>query len=110
MTTVQRLRELLKAYASSEAPRERIALLRYALETAESLDVDKNDIEVLKARLRVISSTVNWEAFRSYALGKWEALKDAEYFKYAELLTELDDIAAALWHVAEAFERREVSL
>lgn len=109
MPSLERLRNLLREYASSESPRVKIMLLRLAIAEAMSLFPEARELlSEADAKVRQASTSVNWEAFRSYAgFGRWEALNDKDYFKFAGLIGALDSLAAALWHLAEK-EREEV--
>lgn len=93
---------LLKGYAESNHPRAKITYLRLALAKAMVIAPEyKEELKALKKRLQTISSQTNWEAFVSYSMGRWEAVKDEELFVFTDLMTELDDIAQALMTIYE---------
>ena len=108
MPSLERLRNLLREYATSESPRVKIMLLRLAI--AEAMSLFPEALEPLAeadAKVRQASTSVNWEAFRSYAgFGRWEALNDKDYFKFARLIGALDSLAAAIWHLVGRVQKK----
>ena len=99
----ERLNSLLRSYAETKHPRVKISYLRLAISLASNMAPEfKDELSKLAKRLRTISSQANWDAYQAYAIaGRWEALNDQEYFVFADLLSELDDIATTLTSLVE---------
>jgi len=105
----EQVTSLLKNYAEANHPRTKISYLRLAIALVETMAPEfAEELDTLMKRTRKISSQVNWDAYGSYALaGRWEALNDQEYFVFADLLSELDDIATTLMGLVE---RRKIKI
>ena len=104
----ERLNSLLRSYAEANHPRVKISYLRLAIALVETMAPEfKEELSKIEKRLRTISSQANWDAYGSYALaGRWEALNDQEYFVFADLLSELDDVATTLMGLIERKKAR----
>lgn len=98
----------MKSYAEANHPRVKISYLRLAIALVETMAPEfKEELSKIEKRLRTISSQANWDAYGSYALaGRWEALNDQEYFVFADLLSELDDVATTLMGLIERKKAR----
>jgi len=95
---------LLTKYSESNHPRAKISFLRLAIARAMTIAPEfKEELTELKRRLRNIASQANWEAFNAYQVaGRWDFVgNDNNYFIFADLLAELDDIAHALMTIYE---------